>query len=1057
MNKKIGGIIPWFAQNPVAANLLLLLIIVLGVMQVGKIRKEAFPSMSPSSLTVSVSYNSGSARQSEEGLAIKIEEQLEDVNGIKSINSVSTTSGATITVEKKDDYELDTLLRDVKNKVDAVSSFPADADKPIIEKAQREEHAIWLQLYGESDRHTLQQLAEDLKDDLLSHANVNRVSISGTLDPMIAVEIDEAQLQAYGLTLSDIETAVNKGSSSSKAPVLRSKDLYLQLKASDQAYLKEEFFNIPLLTLENGSEILLGDVAQIKDTFVDDTPILSRFNGHNSIALQVITTGKDDISRTVAGARQVAQAWQSNGNLPSGVQLSTWYDRSTMITERLQLLGKNALTGFVIVFVLLALFLNLPVAFWVAMGLPFIFFGTLYFMGDSFFGLSLNEFTTFGFIMALGIVVDDAVVIGESIYTLRSKEGDTVENTIKGALNVAMPTLFGIFTTVAAFFAISQTSGRMGELYSQFAIVITICLILSAIESKLILPAHLSHLNTQVRPGMNPLTHPWQWIQKKVDQGLEWVTKRCYLPAIRVALNHRYAVMVMFLGIFIYVITMPMTGKVRMSFFPDVPGDTVQVELAMENDASYGQTHAALSLLESRAYEADRELQGTEDDKGTAIAYLQVLSQGDQSGSIRLQLKKSSPYDMNLFVRKWRTLAGLPEGARTLSIQSSHKMVDALRIELRGNDDTTLTMAGRQFKKYLEDIPAVSGIEDNMAPGQPQLHLKLTPQGRAMGITMDMLAQQVLQAFSGQVVQRFQRSNDEIEVKVRYIETARKGANDVMNANIRTNDGSVVRLSSVATVDYGFTRDSITRIGSKRAVFISADVDKKILSSTELVQQVRKQIVPLIERQYPGININFSGEAEEQAETQTSMLHMFLLALLIIFFLLAVPLKSYIQPLLIMTAIPFGIVGAVLGHWVNDLSLGILSLNGIIALSGVVVNDSLLLVSSFNDIIRDNEISFKDAVVQAGQNRLRAVLLTSLTTVAGLLPLISETSRQAQFLIPAAVSLAYGIMFATVITLVLIPVLLNIHQDVSEMLKRFWQWINPFRKKGYQFAANTSD
>lgn len=1047
MNNRMQGIIPWFAANPVAANLLLILIITLGVLQLGKIRKEAFPSLSPNSLTVSVTYDSGSARQSEEGLAIKIEEQLEDVNGIKSITSSSTTTGATVTIEKTDDYDLDVLLRDVKSKVDAISNFPSEAYNPVIEKAQREEHALWLQLYGEADRHTLQQLAEDLKDDLLAHASVNRVVISGRIDPIISVEIDEARLQAYGLTLSDIETAVNNGSSSSRAAVLRNRNLYLQLKASEQAYLKEEFAAIPLLTLPDGSELHLGEVALIRDTFADDTPVLSRFNGHSSIALEVIATGQDDISRTVAAARQVVETWQDNGNLPKGVHLAGWYDRSTSIIERLQLLGRNALSGFAIVFVLLALFLNLTVAFWVAMGLPFIFFGTLYFMGDSFAGLSLNEFTTFGFIMALGIVVDDAVVIGESIYTLRSKEGDTLENTIKGALRVAMPTLFGAFTTVAAFYAISQTSGHLGELYSQFAVIVTLCLLLSVVESKLILPSHLAHLNTRPRKGRNFIVRLWQWVQKATDRVLSWASRHCYLPAIRMALHHRYALVILFLGIFAYVITMPLTGKVRMSFFPDVPGDTVRAELVMKNDASYGQTHAALMLLEARAYASDRALRNAEDDKASAILHLQVLSESDHSGSVKLELAKTAPYDINTFTRKWRELSALPEGARTLSIQNAPQMVDALRVELRANDDTLLTMAGEELKRHLVTIPAVSGLEDNLEPGQPQLHMELTAQGRAMGITMEMLSKQVLQAFSGQVAQRFQRSTDEIEVKVRYLETARKSVNDVMRADIRTTDGTVVPLSAVADVSYGYTRDSITRINGKRAVYVSADVDKEMLSSTELVQQLRQQIVPQLKKRYPGVDIDFTGEAEEQAETETSMVHMFLLALLIIYFLLAIPLKSYMQPILIMTAIPFGIVGAVIGHWFNDLSLGILSLNGIIALSGVVVNDSLLLVSTFNDITRGTDISLKDAVCKAGESRLRAVLLTSFTTVAGLMPLLRETSWQAQFLIPAAVSLAYGIMFATVITLILIPVLLAIQQDIRVLIKRLALRINPFQER----------
>ncbi|WP_036682874.1 efflux RND transporter permease subunit [Pelobacter seleniigenes] len=1039
MNNVKRGIIPWFATNPVAANLLLMLVIVLGVMATGNIRKEAFPSMEPDRLTISITYDSGSAKQSEEGLAIKIEDQLEEVNGIKSITSSSTGSGTTVTVEKKTDYDLDILLRDVRAKVDAISTFPSDAKNPVIEKDQREEHALWLQLYGDANRATLQQLANELKTDLLANAKISRVDITGWLDPLIAVEIDEGRLQAYGLSLTDIEDAINEGSSSTMTAVLNNQQLYLQLKASQQAYQKDEFATIPVLTLTDGSQLLLGDIATIKDTFADANLVLSRFNGHNSIALQIITTGQDDISDSVAGARQVVADWIAAGQLPQGIKLANWYDRSTIITERLQLLVKNAITGILMVFVLLALFLNLTVAFWVAMGLPFIFFGTIYLMGDAFAGLSLNEFTTFGFIMALGIVVDDAVVIGESVYTFRSSQGDTVENTIAGTMRVALPTMFGVFTTVAAFFAISQISGGLGQLYSQFATVVAICLVLSLIESKLILPSHLAHLNTQRQTSRNNLLRTWQKIQHGADNGLSWFNEHCYRPLIDLALQYRYAVVTLFISILILVISMPFTGLVRMSFFPTITGDTVEASLTMRNDASYGQTHAAMTLLEQQANQIDQELRGTSD---SGISSLQVVAEDAQSGSIKLELRNDAPYDIVTFTKRWQKIAGLPEGTKSLSIQSSHHSVDDLRVELRASDDEILLAAGQKLKQQLEKIAAISGIEDNLEPSQPQLHLKLTQQGRALGLTTDMLATQLLQAFSGQVVQRFQRNSDEVEVKVRYPEADRQTTTDVLNADIRTSDGTVLPLSSVATASFGFTRDTITRIDGKRAIYLSADVDKDILSSTELVIQLKKNLIPELTKQYPGLSVHFAGEAEQQAETTTSMEQMFLLALLMIYFLLAIPLKSYIQPIVIMTAIPFGIVGAILGHWLHDLSLGILSLNGIIALAGVVVNDSLLLVSTFNDIV-ESEDNLHDAISNACRSRLRAVLLTSLTTFAGLMPLLWETSMQAQFLIPAAVSLAYGILFATAITLILIPALLRIQHDISARLRHIKQTLFP--------------
>ena len=1035
---RFKGIIPWFAVNPVAANLLMLLVILAGLFSMGSLRKEAFPALDPEHVTVSVSYQSGSAVQSEEGLAIKIEDALEDVTGIKTVTSSSTANGVTVTIERRSGYDLDTLLTDVKVKVDAISDLPTDAKKPVIEKARREAEAIWLQLHGDADRQTLQQLAQALRSDLLADNNISSVSYRGWLDPMMSIEIDEARLQALGLSLSDVETAINQSSSSTTTAILRHERLYLQLKTSQQAYFKQQFAAIPLKTTTDGRRVQLGEVAVIRDTFDDNSAVLSRFNGHASVALEVLSTGLDDVTTTVTSTQRVIAEWVDGGRLPSGVEISAWRNASENISGRLSLLVSNAITGIALVFLLLALFLNLRVAFWVAMGLPFIFFGALFFMGESYAGLSLNEFTTFGFIMALGIVVDDAVVVGESIYTTRAREGDTMASTIRGTLRVAVPTLFGVFTTVAAFAALSQLSGMLGQVYAQFAIVVTICLLLSVVESKLILPSHLAHLDTHRRkPSRNPLPRLWQALQNGADAGLYFFSRRIYRPLIGVALTHRYAVVVAAVALLVLVVAMPFNGTVRVSFFPDVPGDNVRGEVTMLDDASYGQTHLALTHLERRARATDQALL---DEHGatamqTGIANLQVLAEADRSGQVTIELRGDAPYDINTFTRRWRESAGWPEGVRTLSIQSAPRMVDALRIELRASDDEVLSRAGEQVRARLEALPAVSGISDNLSPGQPQLLIELTDQGRALGMTTDRLASQLYQAFNGQVVQRYQRNSDEIEVRVRYPEAERRGAANVLNARVRTPDGAVVPVSSVATVTQGFTRDTITRIDGKRAAYLSADVDKDQQSVTELVENLRTTLARELQREYPGLDIHFGGEAEQQAETASSMVSLFLLAMLVIYLLLAIPLKSYIQPVLIMCAIPFGVVGAILGHWMNDIALSILSLNGIIALSGVVVNDSLLLVSRYNEI-RHKAASRVEAVTEACTSRLRAVLLTSVTTFAGLAPLLTETSFQAQFLIPAAISLGYGILFATVVTLILIPALVMIQEDIAGWCKR---------------------
>lgn len=1028
------GIIPWFANNPVAANLLFILVVTLGVINMGSLNKEAFPSLTPNRVAITVSHDSGSAKENEEGIAIPLEQALQGVPGIKNITTSSTARATSTSIEMLDGYDIDTLLEDVKSKVDQVSSFPDEAKPAVVTKATREEHSIWIQLFGDVDRRTLQTLTKELESDLLANENISSTSIVGWLDPTIMIDIDKNKLAFYGLTLSDIANTINAESSPARVASLRDENIYLTISASQQAYIISEFNRIPIVSNSTGGSLLLGDIADIRDAFNEDDFVLSRFNRQNSLAIQVLTTGTSDISKSVVGAKAVLADWESKGRLPPNVEIGTWYDRSESINQRIDLMIENAVLGIFLVFIMLAIFLNVTVAFWVAMGLPFIFFGTLFVMGTEHVDLTLNMFTTFGFIMALGIVVDDAVVVGESVYTVRSQEGDTVGNTIKGTMIVAIPTLFGVFTTVAAFWALSNIEGRLGQLYSQFAIVVAICLILSVIESKIILPAHLAHLNTQKSTRTNPLSKAWGMVQQGADSGLQWFSERIYRPAMDLSLNHRYAVCLLFIALFILVISMPLTGAIRMSFFPQIPGDTVRGSVTMFNDVSYGKTHDVLLMLEQKAYQADIDLRKNGSGE-VAIRNLQVTANSDQSGNIRIELDNDRPYTSAQFASKWQQLSGSPEGVKNLRIRSARESVDALRIELRGNDNRVLDGAMEELLRQLSTLPAVTGVEQNNEPTESRLTLSLTDQGRLLGLSSSDLATQVTRNFDGQVVQKFQRDNAEVEVRLGFPDDQKESPAAVMNTKIVLDNGAQIPLSTVATLAQEDAETRIVRIDSKRSQYLSAEVDKDIMSSTEVVAYLQNAVVPQMLRQFAGVSIYFSGEAEQQEKTQSSMVQMSLLALLIIYGLLAIPLKSYSQPLIIMMAIPFGIIGALLGHWMNNLALNILSLNGILALSGVVVNDSLLLVSRFNTL-RNETGHIKKAIMIACQSRLRAVLLTSITTFAGLLPILWETSRQAQMLIPAAVSLGYGIMFATVITLILIPVLLMIKEDIRLLLGR---------------------
>ena len=1028
------GIIAWFAQNSVASNLLMVGLIVLGMVSYGDIRKEAFPSMEPRFVSISMTYESGDAEQAEEGIAIKIENALETVPGIKRITSTSNANGANVQVEKETDYDLDVMFNDIKTEVDSISNLPSDAENAIIDKATRDEHVIWVQLYGDASHAELQYLGEQLERDLLAQDDIRDVSAASFIDPMMSIEIDEAKLQAYGLTLSDVASRINQESSTSLTTSLRNQEKVIRLKASEQAYYAGDFAKIPLETSADGAVLTVDDVAEVTDTFADDSYSLARYNGQNGYGLQVLMDKYGDVTDMVAQAHAVVDSWHERGLLPEGVQLETWYDRSTLITERLDLLTNNALMGIVLVFITLAVFLNLRVAFWVAAGLPFIFFGTLYFMTDSYTGMTLNEMTTFGFIMALGIVVDDAVVVGESVYSTRRRYGDTLANTIEGTRKVAVPTIFGVLTTVATFFALSNVSGGLGTLYSQFGTIVTLCLLLSVVESKLILPSHLAHLPTKktTKKGIAGL---WGKVQDGADNGLNWFNEKLYQPALSATIAYRYAAVLLFITLFIVVMSLPLTGVVRVGFFPSMQGDTVSANMSLYSDASFGQTERNLLRLENAALEADKQLVEEKGVSASGMKSLQVTASGDQSGTITISLSEDKPYTLDELAARWTALSGNLEAVKKLKIQARREMVDAFRVELKSIDDATLTAANTAFQDALENIDGVFGVESSLTPGEAMMRFELTPEGRAMGMDTQSLSQQLLKAFGGEIVQRYLRNKNEVKVRVRYPEEDRMDPSDVMNTRVRLDNGTVVPLSVIATMTPDVQQKQVVRIDGLRALTVSASVDSDVITATELVNYLNESFVPTISRQYQDLSLHFAGEAEQQEETQSSMESVFILALISIYALLAIPLKSYVQPLIIMTAIPFGIVGAVLGHWSNGLMLSILSLNGILALSGVVVNDSLLLVSRYN-ALKEAGMRVQEAVIEACSSRLRAVLLTSITTFLGLYPILGETSMQAQFLIPAAASLGYGILFATAITLVLIPALLLIYEDVAQLGKK---------------------
>lgn len=1021
------GWVAWFTRNPVAANLLMLFILVVGGLTATNLKVEDFPSLPPDSLSISVVYDSGSASATEEGVTIKLEEALNGIPGIERISSRSNGSGSQISVQQVSGYDLDSLYQDVKNRIDSITSLPEDAEQPVVSRQLDIEEVVSVHIFGDVDQQTLQQAARRLRDQLLANPAIEEVISNGRLTPEIRIQVDEARLQSLDLSLNDVAERVAAGSVIESGGELFSQDGRLVIKADYPRYFRRQFEQILIRQSTSGQRLTLADIATVDDGYVQSS-MISRYNGQPGIELAVKMYGNSDIMIASDQARQVVTEFRSQ--LPEQIQIAFWNDSSHYINERLGLLLDNSLMGIILVMLMLSLLLNVRVAFWVGAGLPVIFAGAMLLLGPYFANLSLNEITTFGFIIALGIVVDDAVVVGESIYAERQHNGASIESTIRGAQRVTLPTVFGVLTTVVAFLSLSLIEGRLGQIFSQFAFAAAFCLIFSLIESKLILPAHLAHLRMQPRRRPNPIARGWGWLQDRISVGLNLWIHRLYRPWIHRLLKYRYATLALALSLFVLVVGMVPSGKIRSVFFPDIPENLIQVVLTLEQDAGYGLVQSQAIEIETLGRQLSDQLQQQFNLDQPPISSLMTLT-SDHSATLVAELSpvEARPFDTQYLVDRWQASVGPLEAARRLRFITDHEDESDISIELQAPDRSLLESVSEQVAQELQQFNGVSGVQNSLQAGQVQIDLELLPQGQALGLTNALLAQQIQQAYQGIEVQRIQRGRDEIKVKVRYPDEQRRNLADLKRAHIRTNDGRVLPLAAVANIKPRYVVNEIERINHSQVAVISADLDKSQTDDSTILAILETELFPQLIQNNSGLSITLGGEAREEEKTTESFKLAFAAALIAIYALLAIPLKSYVQPLLIMAVIPFGMIGALLGLWLHGLPLSVLAMFGILALSGVVVNDSLLLISRYNEFRRAGK-PIRLAMVEAGCSRMRAIILTSITTYVGLVPLILDTAVSAQMLIPAAVALGYGILFATLLTLILIPALVVIREDL---------------------------
>ncbi|WP_339721791.1 efflux RND transporter permease subunit [uncultured Paraglaciecola sp.] len=1014
--------IAWFARNHVAANLLMITILFAGIYSLtSRIPLEVFPSFETDTISVSVTLRGATPEDTELGVAILVEEAVQDLEGIEQIISVSSEGSARISIDVDSDYDAREMLADIKSRVDAINTFPADAENPVVSLAQRTREVIAVTISGIYGEKEINEFAEQVRDDLLRIPGITQLELAGVRDYEIALEIPQDRLRQYDLTLAQVSTAVANSSSDISAGNIKTDGGDVLIRSKGQAYRKDEFADIPIKTNSDGSILRLKDIADIQDGF-EETPVRTRFNGKQAAFIDVYRIGQQSAVEVADKVKQYIEDKQPL--LPEGYQLSYWDDDSQIVKNRIATLTGSALQGGILVLLLLTLFLRPAIAFWVFIGIPVSFMGA--FLAMPFFGVTLNVMSLFGFILVLGIVVDDAIVTGENIYThLRTSESGE-EAAIKGTLEVATPVTFGILTTIAAFLPFAFIEGNRGALFAQIPVIVIPVLLFSLIESKFVLPSHLKNIklrNEKSSKG-NRLE---QWQQRFAD-GFERAILRYYQPLLGFCLRHKLATLATFIGTFAIIMSLLMSGWTKFVFFPRVPSETVRASLTMTTGTTFEVTNQYIVKMSDKAEELRDKY--VDPDTGQSVILNVLASTGGRGGtsnvgSVRFEIippeqRESSVTSADL-VREWRELIGPIPGAESITYRAElGRSSDPIDVQLSGNSQATLQEIADQIKSRLATYPTVFEIADSLSDGKEELQIELTQQGKALGLTRVNVSNQVRNAFFGSQVQRIQRGRDDVRVMVRLPINERRSLSDLQNILVQTPSGGSVPLSHVATLIPGKSPSEIRRIDRYRTVSVTADVEKLNTNMTVLQAELAEFVQQLV-NQYPGVTWKMEGEAREQRESFSSLSVGLLMVFFAIYLLLAIPFKSYIQPIIVMSVIPFSMIGAVMGHWLMGMELTIMSVLGMLALVGVVVNDSLVLVDFINKKRLEGG-TLMDAVLIAGASRFRPIMLTSLTTFIGLMPLLFEKSTQAQFLIPMAVSLGFGILFATFITLILVPI-----------------------------------
>lgn len=1045
-------VIAAFARNTVFANIILVLIFMAGGFATMSMIRETFPEFSLDMITISVPYPGADPEEVEEGISRKIEEALEGLEGVKQYTSHSSENVGTTIIEVKEDYDVSDVLERVRSKVNAISSFPVDAEKPVITELMLKDPVMLLYFSAEMSERRIKEWSEIIKDEMQQLPEVSKVGIFGARDYEINIEISEERLCKFGLTFNMVVDAIRRSSLNLSGGTIRTQGEEIRVRTMGRKYTGKALSSIVVLAKPEGEIITLDRVAFINDGFKED-PIDAKINGTPSVVIMVYKTQEQDALVISKAVRQFI--FQKQQQLPAGSNIKILFDNTDMLRSRIDLLVRNGLYGLMIVFLMLWTFLNARLSFWVGMGIPISIAGALAILWT--IGGTINMVSLFGMIMVLGIIVDDAIVVGEAIYFHRKQGKPPIRAAIDGVSEVGMPVIAAVVTTIVAFIPLFYVGGTMGKFIAILPAVVIACLVVSLLECFILLPAHLSHLPdpNENKNNLNPLTRRLEIIHRLTSSGMEWFVARIYTPFLSKVLYWRYISFCIAISILLLIIGIVKGGFLKFEVFPEVDGFIISSTVEFPNGTPPEVTEKAIEQIDSALVRLAKKTQTRSgdpliEDRMSLVG--QTLEDMPRSGphlgsvwAILLDSERRGIHSKDLMIQWEKEIGSIP-GVKSLTFAGQQVGPPGAPIEvwLQGRDMKGILSAADDLMDRLRRFEGVFQVRSDFSPGKNEMRLELKPQARTLGLTVDDLARQIHAGYYGDEAVRLQRGKDDIRIKVRYTADERSRISDLERVRIRTRNGYEVPLMSVANISFTPGYSTITRTDSMRRVAVSADVDSNKANANEIFSELSLNFFPQLKRRYPGVHVAFQGEQKKMRESLGSLFIGYPLAILGMFIIVATMFRSYAQPFVILFTVPFGIIGAVLGHLLLGYDLSIMSVFGMVALTGVVVNDAIVLIECVNNNIAEG-MPFFDAILSGSARRFRAIFLTSITTVGGLAPLIMETDLQAKGLIPMAISIAAGIAFATVLTLLLVPSLLALLSDLRLLVHRLRYGVWPKR------------